>query len=217
MKRVYWLNDTEILCTGYFIDSRGSRDHWWRFNYRTGRVLGDGALDVEKQNSLLNSQAELIEDGKHLFAIDGFHKGWNSLKGELIDTATLTSRKLGERQIERQPNGEFGLVPGGKYFHIGSHISDRETLKLVVARDFPRDELRTIEFSTDGARYAVAIAKTRASDEWRGVDEWSWYVKLVRRSCAYKKRSRVRRLPHSRHRPLRYDSLSPPMADAWQL
>jgi WD40 repeat protein len=174
-RRVHWLKDEEVLCTGYFIDNAGAHDHWWRFNYRTGQVLKDGAIDVETQNALSNGLGELTEDGGHLLAIHGLHKGWGTLRGELIDTTTLRSRTFGENRVERQPNGDFGLVPGGKYFHIGSCIFDRQTLKLVAARDFPRDTLGTIAFSPDGSRYAAAITKMRGVDEWPGIDEWSWY------------------------------------------
>lgn len=175
-KRVHWLKDEEVLCTGYFIDNAGVNDHWWRFNYRTGQVLKEGVTDVEKQNSLLNGLGEVTEDGKHLLVVHGEGKGsWGTLEGEWIDTTTLTSRKFGENRVDHQPNGEFGLVPGGKYFHIGSYIFDRQTLKLVAARDFPRDTLSAIAFSPDGSRYAAAISKTRAVDEWPGIDEWSWY------------------------------------------
>ena len=179
VKRVYWLDDQEALCTGYFIESgTGARDHWWRFNYQTGQVLKDGPIDVESQNSLLNGRGELTEDGRHLFVIHGADKGtWGPLKGEWIDTATLASQNSGEAKIERQPNGDFGLVPGGKYFHIGSHIFDRQTLKLVAARDFPRYTLSVIAFSPDGTRYAAVILKSRGADEWPGIDEWSWYAK----------------------------------------
>jgi WD40 repeat protein len=178
VRRVYWLGDQEALCTGYFIESgTGARDHWWRFNYRTGQVLKDGPIDIDSQNSLLNGRGELTEDGRHLFVIHGAGKGtWGPLKGEWIDTATLASRNSDEAKIDRQPNGDFGLVPGGKYFHIGSHIFDRQTLKLVAARDFPRHNLSSIAFSADGTRYAAVITKSRSPDDWPGIDEWSWYA-----------------------------------------
>jgi WD40 repeat protein len=178
VRRVYWLNDQEVLCTGYFIDRSGASDHWWRFNYRTGQILRDGRIHIETQNSLLNGRGEVTEDGRHIFVVNGEGKGdWGPLQAEWIDTATLTSRRSGEARIERQPNGDFGLVPGGKYFHIGSHVFDRQTLKLVAVRDFPRDTLGMIVFSPDGSRYAAAIVKTRSLDEWPGVDEWSWHRK----------------------------------------
>jgi WD40 repeat protein len=174
-KRVYWLKDEEILCTGYFIDNAGANDRFWRFNYRTGQVLKEGAIDIETQNSLLNGLGELTEDGRHLLVIHGHDKGWGTLVGEWIDTTTLTSRKFGKNGVDRESNGEFGLVPGGKFFHFGSYIFDRQTLKLVAAKDFPRDTLTTIAFSADGSCYAAEIAKTRGQDDWPGIDEWSWY------------------------------------------
>ncbi len=173
---VYWLNDEEALCVGLFLeDHTGTGFHWWRLNYRTGKILAEGRGDNNLENLLWFDRPALTEDGRHLLVIHGFHKGWGTLEGEWIDTTTLTSRKFGENRVDRQPNGDVGLVPGGKYFHIGSYIFDRQTLKLVAAREFPRDTLNTIAFSPDGSRYAAAIAKTGAVDEWPGIDEWSWY------------------------------------------
>ena len=179
VRRTHWLNDQEVLCTGYFIESgTGSRDQWWRFNYRTGQVLEEGPIDIKTQNSLLNGRGELTEDGRHLFVIDGIGKGsWGTLRGEWIDTTTLASQKLDEVKVDREPNGDFGLVPGGKYFHIGSYIFDRQTLKLVAARDFPRHTLSKIVFSPDGRRYAAEIVKACGVDDWPGIDDWSWYRK----------------------------------------
>jgi WD40 repeat protein len=179
VRRVYWLNDQEALCTGYFIESgTGARDHWWRFNYRTGQVLKEGPIDIHKGNALLNDRGELTEDGRHLLSVCGSGKGtWDTLSGESVDTATLASQKLGEVKVDREPNGAFGLVPGGKYFHIGSYVFDRQTLKLVAARDFPCDTLGSIAFSPDGDRYAVVIEKTRGTDYWPGIGRWSSYAK----------------------------------------
>ena len=174
---VFWLNDEEALCVGLFLeDHTGTGFHWWRLNYRTGKTLAEGSGDNDIENSLWFGRPALTEDGKRLLVLHGFGKGsWGALNGAWIDTTTMVSQKLGEAKLDRKPNGDFGLVPGGKYFHIGSHIFDRQTLKLVAARDFPRDTLNTIVFSPDGSRYAAEIAKTRGQDDWPGIDEWSWY------------------------------------------
>jgi WD40 repeat protein len=167
VRRVYWLNDQETLCTDI-------NQHWWRFNYRTGQLLKDGRADIADWTSFVNGDAELTEDGRHLFFVHGAGKGtWGPLRSERIDIAKLTSEWSSEVKIERQPNGHFGLVPGGKFFHLGTHIFDRQTLKLVSARDFPRDELTRIAFSADGRRYAVVIGKADVPDRWPGVDAWS--------------------------------------------
>ena len=173
--RVYWLNDETALCTGWSIESRvGATWHWWRFNCRTGKVLNGGSIDTRTQNSLLNSLGELTEDGKHLLVIHGSAMGgWGrTVRGELVDTATLRSRSLGQEELDREPTGDFGLVPGGKYFHIGSHIFDRRTLKRVAAKDFPRDRLCKVAFSPDGSRYAAVVSKVRGAKVWPGVDTW---------------------------------------------
>ncbi len=174
---MHWLNDQEALCTGFSVDHMGSRDHWWRFNYRTGQILEDGPIPVDSPKAHV-TWGEVTEDGKHVFFIEGAGKGtWGPLKSEWIDTVTLTSQKSDEAGIERQPNGDFGLVRGGKYFHIGSHIFDRQSLKLVAARDFPRHRLSKIAFSPDGTRYAAETTRAKEPDDWYGIDEWSSYRK----------------------------------------
>jgi WD40 repeat protein len=177
--KTYWLNDQEALCTGVFLrDNTGRGFNWWRFNYRTGTVVDEGSGNNDMQNSVWFRTPELMEDGKHLFLVDGRGKGtWGTLKGESIDTATMILQTLDEVKVDREPNGDFGLVPGGKYFHIGSHIFDRQTLKLVAARDFPRYDLKKIAFSPDGARYAAVLTKSPSHNEWYGIDAWSWYAK----------------------------------------
>ena len=176
---VYWLNDQEALCTGLCMErDSGAEFHWWRINYRTGKLLKEGTGGNDLENSMWFRRPELTEGGKRLLLIDGSGKGtWGTLSGEWIDTATLKSEKFGAAETDREPNGDFGLVPGGKYFHLGSYIFDRQTLKLVAAKDFPRYTLGAIAFSPDGGRYAVAIVKARGRDEWPGIDEWSWYSK----------------------------------------
>ena len=165
---VYWLNDQEALCTGLFQGNDSETGvHWWRFNYRTGKIVSEGSGDNDMLNSIWFGKPELTEDGRYLFRIHGSGKGrWGTLRGERIDTATMMLQKLDKVKADREPNGNFGLVPGGKYFHIGSHIFDRQTLKLVAARDFPGYTLSTIAFSPDGARYAAVSAESH---------EFSWY------------------------------------------
>ena len=74
-----------------------------------------------------------------------------------IDLETLQTTDLG--RIDRPANGPFGLVPGGKYFHLGLHIYDRRSLNLVAAKDFPGDRVTigTMTFSPDGSRYAASL------------------------------------------------------------
>jgi WD40 repeat protein len=175
----YWLNDQEALCTGLFQGNDSGTDfHWWRFNYRTGKIISEGPGENDLLNSIWSGKPELTEDGRYLFRVHGDGKGrWGTLRGERIDTATMILQKLADVKADREPNGDFGLVPGGKYFHIGSHIFDRGTLKRIAARDFPPYTLRTIAFSPDATRYAAVIAKSRGPDSWPGIDEWSWYTK----------------------------------------
>ena len=56
---MYWLDESMAFALG--------DGHWRRFNYQTGKIVAEGEIDIEKQNSLYNGQGELTEDGKTLF------------------------------------------------------------------------------------------------------------------------------------------------------
>ena len=99
----------------------------------------------------------MTEDGKHLFVIGGGGKGSPPDVAGQIDLETFQTTDLG--RIDRPADGPFGLVPGGKYFHLGLHVYDRRSLNLVAAKDFPRDRVTigTMTFSPDGSRYAASL------------------------------------------------------------
>ncbi len=159
LRHVYWLSDQEALCTGYFIKSNigVTGYHWWRFNCQTGKVLSEGRLDLGEQNALCNGRGLVTEDGNHLFYVDGGGKGSPPTAAGRVNLRTFRSAELG--RIDRPINGRFGLVPGGKYSHLGLHVYDRRTLNLVAAREFPHDKARVglVTFSLDGSRCAAAL------------------------------------------------------------
>lgn len=162
LRRVYWLGDQEALCIGYFKESGvGRRDHWWRFNCRTGKILREGRLDADQRNALSNRWGVVAEDGKHLFFVDGGWKGSPPYEAGRIDLKTFRSTELA--RIDRPVNGQFGLVPGGKYFHLGVNVYDRRTLNLVAAKELPGDEgeIGLVAFSPDGSRYAALLSDLR--------------------------------------------------------
>jgi hypothetical protein len=105
----------------------------------------------------------LAEDGKTVFWAHDLGKNTPPWTAEKTDLATMECVMLGKIPVEHWPNGDFGLVPGGKYFHLGSQIYDRRTLKLVAAREFLGYGLRVIGFSPDGSRYAAMLQKARDS------------------------------------------------------
>ncbi|HEV3301261.1 MAG TPA: WD40 repeat domain-containing protein [Planctomycetaceae bacterium] len=157
MTRLFWLNDSEALSTG--------DGHWRRFNYRTGQILGNGTVDIEKNNSLWNGRGEATEDGSRLFyAHDGGKRTPPWVAEETVLPA-LALRKLGKIDTKGNPDGPFGLVPGGKYFHIGMQIFDRHSLKRVATKELAGRGLHAMSFSADGHRYAAAVSKARQSSE----------------------------------------------------
>jgi WD40 repeat protein len=153
MTRLFWLSDSEALSTG---DGR-----WRRFNYRTGRILDDGTIDIDKNNSLWNGCGESTEDGSRLlFAHDGGKRTPPWVAEETV-LPGLALRELGKVDTKGNPEGPFGLVPGGRYFHIGTQIFDRRSLKPVAAKEFARRRLGAVTFNADGSRYVAVVDKER--------------------------------------------------------
>ena len=165
MTRMYWLDKSMALALG--------EGHWRRFNYQTGKIVAEGTIDIDKQNSLYNGRGELTEDGKTLFYAHDAGKASPPWSVEVTDVATLEGHALGEIRPEQWPNGPVGLVPGGRYFHLGTQIYDRQTLKPVAAREFPHMDVTGMTFSATGDRYAVVMWKSQDEDDhdwWRHRD-----------------------------------------------
>ena len=177
-RNVHWLSDPAVVHTGR-MPGYGGRvfEDWWRLNYQTGEVIDYGEPrsnllpgvrhDLELKMGILGSDGEMTEDGKHLFLVGGGGKGSPpSVAGE-IHLETFQISDLG--RIDGPVNGPFGLVPGGKYFHMGLHIYDRRSLSLVAAKDFPGDRttIRTVAFSPDGSRYAASLSQHNLGEEPR--------------------------------------------------
>jgi WD40 repeat protein len=112
---------------------------------------------------------EVTEDGSHLFVVGGGGKGSPPDVAGLIDVRTFQTTDLGS--IDCPVNGPFGLVPGGKYFHLGLHIYDRRSLNLVTAKDFADDraEIGVVTFSPDGSRYAASLWQHGLEEQPRAV------------------------------------------------
>ena len=160
MTRMYWLDESMALALG--------EGHWRRFNYQTGTIVAEGTIDIDKQNSLYNGCGELTEDGKSLFYAHDAGKASPPWDVEVTDVATLRGHELGEIRPEQWPNGPVGLVPGGRHFHLGTQIYDRQTLKPVAAREFPHMRVAGMTFSAAGDRYAVVMWKSQDEDDHNG-------------------------------------------------
>lgn len=166
LRWVYWLGDQEALCIGYFDESGGERrDHWWRFNCRTGRILREGRLDADQRNALPTRLGAVTEDGIHSFFVFGGGKGSPPFRAGRVDLKTFRTTELG--RIDRPVNGQFGLIPGGRYFHLGVNVYDRQTLDLVAAKELPPQEgqIGLVALSPDGSRYAASLSDLRPGAE----------------------------------------------------
>jgi WD40 repeat protein len=169
-RNVHWLSGPEVVYTGRLPGNHGGiSEDWWRLNYQSGEVIDYGNprsmllrgvrhdLELEIGGLRIGSDGEVTEDGKHLFVVSGAGKGSPPSVAGQIHLETFQISDLG--QIDRPVNGPFGLVPGGKYFHLGLHIYNRRSLNLVGAKDFPGDDttIRTVTFSPDGSHYAASL------------------------------------------------------------
>jgi WD40 repeat protein len=152
-RSLYWLNDSEALCVG--------REQWYRFDYRTGEALATGAVSAAARSILCSGAGESTEDGRTVFYVHDIGKNTPPWTAETVDLDTLKITKLGEFQTRGWPNGPFGLVPGGKYFHLGSQVFDRRTLRLVAATEFSEDDVTIplMSFSPDGSRCAALLRR----------------------------------------------------------
>jgi hypothetical protein len=179
-RNVQWLSDPAVVYAGRLPGYRGRvSEDWWRLNYQTGEVIDYGdprsnllrgvRHDLELNMGIMGSDGEVTEDGKHLFLIGGGGKESPPSVAGQIHLETFQTSDLGE--IDGPVNGPFGLVPGGKYFHMGLHIYDRRSLNLIVAKDFPGDDttIRTVTFSPDGSRYAASLWQHKLREQPRTV------------------------------------------------
>jgi hypothetical protein len=148
---------------------------WWRFNYRTGKVLAEGSITGSRGSQLPNTQAAVTEDGKYVFFLNGGGKGTPPSRAGRIHLGTLLVTDLG--RIDRPVHGKFGLVPGGRYFQVGLHIYDRQTLRLVSATEMPkvpasfrdRSFWGCVTFSPDGSRWAADLRLQDPDEHWTPV------------------------------------------------
>jgi WD40 repeat protein len=158
LTRFFWLKQPEAM---FVFDG-----HFRRFNYLTGKVLAEGRVDIEKNNALFNTQGEPTEDGTRLLdAHDGGKRTPPWTADETL-VPSLEFRRLGIVDTIGNPDGPFGLVPGGKYFYIASQIFDRQSLKRVAFKDFADGSPSALSFNADGSRYVTVVTPRREWNEW---------------------------------------------------
>jgi len=145
-QRLFWLDGDEALCTG--------GGQWLRFNYRACCIVGQGKIDDFVQSALVRADAAITENGKSILVIDGYASD-GFFEIEKHDLRTRQTTRLEKIEPPFWPEGKLGLVPGGRYLHIGVQIYDRRTLKPVAVNEFRGVDLRGLAFSPDGSRYAA--------------------------------------------------------------
>jgi hypothetical protein len=72
------------------------------------------------------------------------------------DDGPAAGTRVGEVEASRGPHG---LVPGGKYLHIGTHIYTRDGLKPVSAANPAGHAIELMLFSREGERYALVTSE----------------------------------------------------------
>jgi len=144
--RIHWLGGDEALAATW--------KRVCRFNWARGEVLYDREVD---DSDLGNGRGELTEDGKSLLVVDGGGKDCR-VQAKLINIGTGDVTEHEQRPLKAFTGNDNGLVPDGKHFYIGDpgvYIHDRKTGKLVAEAPFGRKDILSIDFTSDGKRYAV--------------------------------------------------------------
>lgn len=119
-----------------------------------------------------------LEDGRSMLKLQVDPRG-RHLDVIRVDMVTGRSNQIGEAQTPWLPDGPRGLVPGGKFFHAGTQIYDRTTLKLVSEKRLRGDDVLKMAFSADGSRYAVVTRRLDApSDLEAATEEATCWVRV---------------------------------------
>jgi WD40 repeat protein len=103
----------------------------------------------------------LSEDRQRLWHLDNRTDskfGWPP-RWEITESSFQSLNPLRHQEImpEDHPNGAPGLVPGGRYFHLGTQIYERKTFALVSEQRFLGLQVAAIAFTPDGRRYAAVV------------------------------------------------------------
>jgi WD40 repeat protein len=151
--RFFWLKEPEVM----FVFN----GHFRRFNSLTGKVLAEGPVDIDKNDALFNTRGEPTEDGTRLFDAHDGGKRTPPWRADETLLPSLEFRRLGTVDTIGNPDGPFGLVPGGKYFYIAAQIFDRQSLKRVAFKDFGDGSPSALSFNADGSRYVTVVAPRR--------------------------------------------------------
>lgn len=153
--KVLWLSEPEALCLA---DGFARR-----VNYLTGGLVKTNGFDINKHNLLYNGIADVTEDGKTLYSIDGGYKA-SHVRLEKFEVATEEFSTIGSAELPRVTGNGRGLIPGGQYFFIGDpgmYIYDRESVKLVSQKRMKDWDLLHTCYSSKGSYYAVAAGARR--------------------------------------------------------
>jgi hypothetical protein len=129
-------------------------------NYRTGETVTASKVHFDGGSGSL-MYGQLSEDRQRLWHLDNRTDGkfrWPP-RWEITELSFKSLKPFRHQEImpEDHPNGEPGLVPGGRYFHLGTQIYERKTFKLVSEQRFLGLQVAAIAFTTDGSRYAAVV------------------------------------------------------------
>jgi hypothetical protein len=160
---IYWANEPEAI----FITGKKAV----RFDYLTGKVLRETACEKTPGGW---GGAALSADGALLHWIETTGKGTNVE----IHALNLTTGKAFEIGKNWRLGGyDAGVVPGGKYFHIGPHyLLDRRTLDVVAEKRLRGFSTENMVFAADGSR--AAVITDRHSLDWQS--NWPPTGKTIR-------------------------------------
>lgn len=125
--RFYWRNNHQAIAA--------AKDQFIIFDYLTGKIL----KGTKTNQDLHLDSGELTEDGSQIYAIDCGGRSDN-ITARTIDIETGNIVELGSCVQAATRGCTKGLIPGGKYFYIGTgaatYLFDRKTIKPVVHNEF---------------------------------------------------------------------------------
>lgn len=145
------------------LDDEGTLLTW---NVKSGELQGREQVmpPAEAEDRQDPKEISLKDEHGELWSFEG--KGFHRPYGFIAESYEVrvggkrteedNGRTPGVLRGEIEPgNGEIGLVPGGEFLHLGTHIRNRVDLRLVSSTNPACDRIEKIFFSANGARYAM--------------------------------------------------------------
>jgi len=147
-------------------------NEWRRVRAADGKTLKQQQIDEPKQEGYDPFSSLLFpnEDGSQIWEWGSYYgsRGRSFPILRVWDAKELTLLRDVKARID---DGRFGIVPGGKYFHVGTQIFERESGKPIYETQYEGSHEGYVTFARDGCIFAAAadigIHLTDPPEEWK--------------------------------------------------